>query len=88
MKFTLQCLHENGTKVTHEFTQELLTEVLDSIEDFLRGCGFIADGVLDFVSDGDFRDSEVREVEKHSPAYYDYERNRPLKRYNEDYCND
>jgi hypothetical protein len=85
MKFTLQCEYEDGTRMTHEFYHEYLGDVLESTELFLRGCGFVNEGYLDFVSDGDFRDSELKnKVEDHSPSYYEFDRNRPLKKYNEE----
>lgn len=75
-KFTLICEHHPGYTITHEFDDEYLPDVLDNIELFLRGCGFVNDGTLDFVSDGDFRQSELRE---HADCYYDFDRNQPIK---------
>jgi len=91
-KFTLTCEHRPGYTVTHEFDDDFLPDVLDNIDLFIRGCGFIVDGQLDYVSDGDFRDSELRDnyefpsmdvwkstEPEHSEFYYDTQRNRPIK---------
>lgn len=44
--------NETGdSKVTHEFSEIELTEVVARFEEFLKGCGFQFDGyTLDFVS--------------------------------------
>ena len=71
-----------GDIVTHEFTEELLTEVLERFELFLRGCGYTLDGILDIISDEPI-------IEEHSEHYYEFDRNKPIKRWdNEEYCND
>jgi hypothetical protein len=50
MKFTL--ISEIGNaKITHEFTEHNLRDVLSNIEMFLRGSGFHFDGNLEFVED-------------------------------------
>ena len=61
MKFTLTCQHsvyddltgiiesDDGMKVTTEFKEVQLNEVLQNIEMFLRGCGFNPSGHLEFV---------------------------------------
>jgi hypothetical protein len=36
-----------------EFESSDLSEIVSHFEDFLRGCGFIIDGHLDFVGDED-----------------------------------
>ena len=62
MKFTLTCQHEkfspygtklteNGTKVTHEFSEISLEEILPEMESFLRGCGFYFEGRLNITYD-------------------------------------
>ena len=53
----------NGDKITYETTQETLSSVLESFEQFLRGAGFYFDGNLDFVSDRDFMQLEEEEEE-------------------------
>ena len=40
MKFKLECDLYGEAKVTHEFTQEALVEVVKQFEFFLKGCGF------------------------------------------------
>ena len=39
------------TEVTMEVDTECLTDLLESFEDFLRGCGFRINGHLDVVDD-------------------------------------
>jgi hypothetical protein len=57
MKFTL-ISHEEfaGSKLTLEFDAVSLSDVLPRFEDFLRGSGFVFDGVVDIV---EFEDSDV-----------------------------
>jgi len=38
-----------------EFESENLADIVSHFEDFLRGCGFIIEGHLDFVGDEDER---------------------------------
>ena len=51
MKFTLICEHDDNNKVTHEFKNVLLADTLDNIQNFLKGCGFVFDGILDIVEE-------------------------------------
>jgi bifunctional DNA-binding transcriptional regulator/antitoxin component of YhaV-PrlF toxin-antitoxin module len=58
-KFTLIADHSaNGivgdSKITYEFHKEYLGDILQEFEQFLRGCGFVFDGVLDFVEEDVF----------------------------------
>jgi len=53
MKFTLICEHDEGYKVTHEFDNILLADTLDKIQNFLKGCGFVFDGVLDIIDENE-----------------------------------
>lgn len=50
-KFTLIAEHKGAHKITHEFDEEFLPDVLDNIELFLRGAGFCSNGVLEFVEE-------------------------------------
>ena len=93
-KFTLTCQHTNlwtneqMCKNTHEFEVETLNEVLENFELFLRGAGYVIDGVVDVVpTEEDDLDawhediaSELdKEVEaEHSHHYFDTERNKPV----------
>lgn len=60
-KFTLIGEHTDlqgnpdGSKMTYEFHCDYLPEVLEHFQLFIRGCGFVPDGTLDFVPD----DAEV-----------------------------
>ena len=91
-KFTLTCEHtnpwtnESTCKNTHEFEVETLSEVLENFELFLRGAGYVVDGVVDVVpSEDDFfndpfesSESTLGEVEvEHSKHYFDVDRNKP-----------
>lgn len=51
MKFTLVCEYGDETKITHEFKNVMLSDVLEHMQDFLKGCGFVFDGVLDIVDE-------------------------------------
>lgn len=91
-KFTLICEHSDlyGTpnqKMTHEFTAETLDEVLENTELFIKGSGYIPNGVLDFVPMED--DTPTNYVDcpcenegcdctpnNKSPYYYDFWRNK------------
>jgi hypothetical protein len=48
-------MEDNQTNTTMEFKAIMLHEIVANFEDFLRGCGFRFDGVLDFVEDEDGR---------------------------------
>jgi hypothetical protein len=46
MKFTLISDHElNGPKITYEFEEDFLDEVILNIEQFLKGSGFVFDSL-------------------------------------------
>ncbi len=51
MKFTLICEHDSGPKITYEFKNIMLADTLDNMQNFLKGCGFVFDGVLDIVDE-------------------------------------
>jgi hypothetical protein len=53
MKFTLICEHDSGPKITYEFKNIMLADTLDNIQNFLKGCGFVFDGMLEIVEDGE-----------------------------------
>jgi hypothetical protein len=42
---------ENQVNVGMEFKAVVLDEIVANFEDFLRGCGFVLEGHLDFVED-------------------------------------
>ena len=71
-KFTLIAEHEDNKKITYEFHEDYLPDVLLQMEMFLRGTGYFFDGMLDFVND------EPEDTVQHSEYYYDEERNKPL----------
>jgi len=57
-KFTLICEHNNiygkpdGTKVTYEFNVDSINDVLEHVDLFIRGCGYMPPpGTLDYVVD-------------------------------------
>ena len=53
MKFTLICEHDGGPKVTYEFKNIMLADTLDNLQNFLKGCGFVFDGMLEIVENGE-----------------------------------
>ena len=64
MKYTLIAEDTwNGSKTTREFEVDALPQVLEEVELFLKGVGFVFDGNLDFVND--FED----EPEWHTEEY-------------------
>jgi len=63
MKFEMTCQHYNyfgltdrqpGTKMNMEFEAESLDDVLEEFAMFLRGCGYLIDGRLDVVPNGEY----------------------------------
>ena len=71
-KFILKCEHrdyhsdEVEISNTIEFSAETLDNVLDNIEMFLRGSGFVFNGRLDFVNEDDdikFYDNSIEASE-------------------------
>ena len=42
---------DNQPHLAMSFDSQTLPEIVANFEDFLRGCGFRFDGVLDFVED-------------------------------------
>ena len=64
------------------------SDILEKYTEFLRGCGFVFNGQVDIVSDEDYYGLDdhveltdlgemcLEEVEKHSPHYFDTERNK------------
>ena len=92
-KFTLIAEHTDlfgnpsGHKVTHEFNVDTLDSVLENTDLFLRGCGFVPTGTLDYVQDDyesewhteefETPQEDVTEWDKvHSSYYFDTERNK------------
>jgi hypothetical protein len=72
MKFTLVCEHDGGPKVTYEFNNIMLSDTLDNMQNFLKGCGFVFDGVLDIVNeDGEQQphDLIIEFPESHNKSY-------------------
>ena len=51
MRFTFIADHESGERITYETEKDFLTDVVGDFELFLRGCGFVFDGNLDFVEE-------------------------------------
>mgnify|MGYP001214830262 CR=1 FL=1 len=50
--FTLTSEHSyDNTKITYEFDQEYLPLILEQMEQFLRGVGFVIDGQLMIVNE-------------------------------------
>jgi len=94
MKYVLQMIetdlsgNETKNNVTFTFHAETLTTVLEKYQDFLKGCGFVFEGVVDIVPDEEYYDFDdhieltdlgeqvLHAAEEHSPYYYDTERNK------------
>jgi len=90
MRFTFIADHESGERITYETEKDFLTDVVGDFELFLRGCGFVFDGNLDFVEehraavipkqpesvDQYFQTMNSTGDIQHSPYYFDTGRNR------------
>jgi hypothetical protein len=84
-KFTLICDHSNSLDTdvrTHTFKAEYIQDVLEHFEYFLKGAGYIFDGVVDIVpvDDGSTPLPELYDEQDipsgKSPYYFDYMRNK------------
>ena len=81
-KFTLICDHSNSLDTdvrTHTFKSEYLPDVLEHIEYFLKGAGYIFDGVIDIVPVDDGACEPCDDAAcpcNHSSHYFDTERNK------------
>ena len=71
-KFKFTCDHSNSFVdehvITQEFRAESLNDVLENFEMFLRGAGYVVDGVLDIVPHDD---EWVGQPGRPEPAMYD-----------------
>jgi len=59
MKFTLIAEHETGEKVTYEFENDYLYNVLDNVDLFLRGAGFVPEGTLAYTGEDEYELADV-----------------------------
>ena len=87
-KFTLIGEHTNiygkpdGTKITYEFTVDTLEAILEHVDLFVRGCGYMPPaGMLDYQVDefSDFGGGSTINLQDdigHSEFYFDTERNK------------
>jgi hypothetical protein len=50
-KFKFECQHESGEKITYESDKVFIFDVLEDFQNFLKGSGFIFNGVIDLVND-------------------------------------
>jgi hypothetical protein len=84
-KFTLIAEHTGlyardvESRTTHEFEVDYLPDVLQNMELFLRGVGFVFDGNLDIVND--FEEppewhTPQEDFVEHSDFYFDTQRNK------------
>ena len=63
MKFTLIAEHETGEKITSEFENDFLHNVLDNIDLFLRGAGFVPAGTLAYTDEETYEFSGAESFE-------------------------
>lgn len=59
MKFTLIAEHETGEKITYEFENDYLYNVLDNVDLFLRGAGFVPQGTLAYTEEDQYELADV-----------------------------
>lgn len=90
MKFTLISDHEqNGPRVTYEFEEEFLNDVVLNIEQFLKGTGFVFDSlevnnepfgesIFDDESEEESEEDNVAVNTYNSPAVWPFPIDRPL----------
>lgn len=76
-KFTLIAEHldNNGeveSRVTHEFNEDFLSDVVLMMQEFLRGVGYYFDGELMILDE----EREPSENYTHSDCYWDIDRNK------------
>jgi hypothetical protein len=86
MKFTLIAEHETGEKITYEFENDYLYNVLDNVDLFLRGAGFVPEGTLAYTEEETYKFSDLSGMDntmnttadtvQHSDWYFDTGRNR------------
>jgi hypothetical protein len=73
-KFEFKMTSYDGTVQARTFSKEMLPDVLEEFEMFLKGCGFVFDGIVDIVSE-DEPTLEPKEPIIHSHHYFDFNRN-------------
>jgi len=64
MKFTLSASEPYGNKsfVTHSFSADVLDDVLDMMDQFLKGCGYVYDGYVTIVPEEEDISEEDAEI--------------------------
>lgn len=60
-KFTLIAEHDDGNKITSEFVNDYLYDVLENMDLFLRGVGFFYEGRLNVESEEFYRSYDETE---------------------------
>ena len=84
-KYTLIAEYPDGGKVTREFNQEYLPDVIQEFDYFLRGVGFYYTGVIDIVEEETYTTTDKtnsiieewsRSNNEQSDYYFDTERNK------------
>ena len=80
-KMTFICQHIDPftkrelAEVTYKSNREVLDEVIEDFQDFLKGCGYNFNGTLTIVEDEDMIINSIDDVQ-HNDYYYDTDRNR------------
>ena len=78
-KFTFIAEYETGERITFETNKEIINDVLEDFNLFLRGCGYFPDGTLDYIPDEEYYGERYDDYpELHSEYYYDTDRNKPI----------
>ena len=74
-KFEFKFTACDGTVNIRIFSKEMLPDVLEEMELFLKGCGFFFNGTLDII---DEEEPTIQQKDPiiHSQHYYDFNRNR------------
>lgn len=77
-KFTFTCEHEHVftgkslSKITVESNRDRLDHVLEDIEDFLLGCGYVIDGDIGVIEDVPTATSAAEALELFPEVHYWY----------------
>jgi hypothetical protein len=50
-KLKFECQHMSGEKITYESDKEYLFDILEDFQNFLKGAGFVFDGVVDIIKE-------------------------------------
>ena len=65
--------HSDNRTINHHFKEEYLSDILMSIGDFLRGCGFVINGNLEVVEEKKHQADEFILTTPYDDPLFDYD---------------